>query len=232
MLLLSGYALKEELVVRASNERTSSYSESYTVAECTRSFTDVSEATLLRNDILYIACRGIVDGLPNSTPLGTYRFEPNGIASRGALAKILKRAYGIETYIPTTPSFNDVPTTNVFYNFIESLNRAGVMRGLNQSQCAALGVAFPCFGPNVPVSRAQAAVSIVNAKRYALYDPVMPTFVDVPSSYWAYGRIETVAGKAIILGQQCTQQTGTCYRPNDSVRRRELSSMIRRDIER
>lgn len=59
------------------------------------------------------------------------------------------------------PRFSDVPPTDLDYEAISLLAGLEIIRGFSAGECAALGVAHPCFGPDRPVKRAQAAALIV-----------------------------------------------------------------------
>jgi hypothetical protein len=62
---------------------------------------------------------------------------------------------------PATATFNDVPTSNQFFQFIEALNAAGITGGCQVSP--------PLYCPNNPVTRGQMAVFL--AKALGLYWP-------------------------------------------------------------
>lgn len=123
-------------------------------------------------------------------------------------------------------------TINKLSLFIEAAFAAAVVNGLNPAQCAALGVASPCYGPNVQISRAQVAVIVQRAQGYALVTPPNPTFSDVGTNNFAYAAIERLASRGIITGAACpVPQSGLCFRPNDFIRRGELSKVVRRALE-
>lgn len=189
---------------------------------CYVSFTDVDTTHLFYDSIMYLACRNVVSGLPNGD--GTFRFNPNGSTTRGEFAKIAKRGFGLPDYTPTTPTFADVPTSNVFYPFIEAAARAGVVSG------AACGAAL-CYRPSDPIRRGEVAVIIRRARNYPTLTPSVPTFADVPANHFAYGAVEALYSRGIISGAECNSGGGLCYRPNDNIRRGELSRIVRRAVE-
>ena len=188
---------------------------------CNVSFTDVPTSNVFYNDIRYLACRGIVTGSGGL-------FRPNDNTRRGEFAKIAVVGFGIQAYTPATPTFGDVPTNNVFYNFIEAAAHAGAITGFTQpSQCS--GTSVPCFRPNNNVTRAQVAIIVQRIRNFTPFTPATPTFADVPTSNFAYAAIETLAQRGIISGGACGG--GTCFRPNDSIRRGELSKVVSRAIQ-
>ncbi len=193
-----------------------------TATPCAIRFSDVPTSYIFYGDIQYLACRGIVSGANGF-------FSPNANASRGQFAKIATLGFAIPSFTPTSPTFVDVASGSIFYGYIEAAAHAGVVNGLTASQCLALGTPGTCYAPNVSISRAQVAVIVQRAKQYALFTPTVQTFSDVPAANFAYAAIETLAHNNIINGAACG--TSLCFRPNDSIRRGELSKVVRRAIE-
>jgi len=177
-------------------------------------------------DIQFLACRGIINGFVGGT------FQPNANTTRGQFAKIAINGFGLPAFTPTTPSFVDVPANYVFYSFIEAAFNAGAILGLDSSQCASLGTPGRCFGPNQNITRAQVAAIVLRSRQYAVATPASgQTFQDVPRNYFAFAAIETLANRSIILGNTCASGNGLCFRPNDNIRRGELSAVTRRAIQ-
>jgi hypothetical protein len=56
------------------------------------------------------------------------------------------------------------------------------------------------FGPTVSVDRAMMAVFVSRAAKLTLTAPATASFPDVPTDYWAYSEIETLADAGIVLG--------------------------------
>jgi len=104
-----------------------------------------------------------------------------------------------------------------------------MLHGLPAERCTGLHLTAPCFGVDVPISRAQVAVIVQRARSYPIVTTTTPTFADVPAGNFAYAAVETLAGRNIISGAACTG--GLCFRPNDNIRRGELSKVVRRAIE-
>jgi len=193
-----------------------------TAPPCDINFTDVLTSNLFYSDIRFLACRGVVSGANGL-------FRPNANASRGEFAKITTIGFGLPPFSPTSTTFVDVPTTNLFYQYIEAAAAAGVVNGLSAAQCAALGTPGTCYGPNVQISRVQVVVIVQRARNYVVFTPDNPTFRDVPVNAFGYAAVETLVSRGIINGAPCG--TSLCFRPNDNIKRGELSKVVRRAIE-
>ncbi len=194
-----------------------------TPTPCSISFSDVPSSNLFYNDIQFLACRGVVSGSGGL-------FRPNDNSKRGEFAKIAVVGFGIAAYNPTAPTFRDVAQNNVFYGYIEAAAHAGAITGFTQpGQCP--GGAAPCFLPNNNVTRAQVAIIVQRARNYPVATPNTPTFRDVANNNFAYAAIEVLANRGIINGAACSSGGGQCFRPNDNIRRGELSKVVRRAIE-
>ena len=110
----------------------------------TQTFQDVPPGSPFHTYIERMAKRGIISGYtcggvgeqciaPNNRPY----FRPNANVSRGQLTKIVSNASGYSE-TPKAQTFEDVPTANAFYLFVERLVSRGVMSG------------YPCGGPGEP----------------------------------------------------------------------------------
>ncbi len=186
------------------------------------SFIDVPTTNIFYSDIQFLACRGVISGFPGNT------FQPNSNTTRGQFAKIATLGFGISPATPVTPSFSDVAANNVFYRYVEAAAAANVIRGASSAVCDELGVTAPCFAPNRNISRVQVAVIVQRARNYAVATPATPTFADVPAGTFGYAEVETLAARGIIGGGPCG--SGLCFRPNDNIKRGELSKVVRRAI--
>ncbi len=197
----------------------------------TPSFSDVPATNIFVSYIEFLYCNGIVGGFPN-TPPTTIRFEPNSNTTRGQFAKIAKLGFGIPSYVPAAPTFRDVAVSNVFYGYVEAVAHVGAVNGLTAAQCTGLGTTAPCYGPNVNITRGQVAAIVQRVRRYAVYSPTSPTFSDVAANNLFYNAIETLAHGGIISGNYCAGTSGPfCFRPNDNIKRGELSKVVKRSID-
>ncbi len=89
----------------------------------------------------------------------------------------LDQSLGIHEVSPATPAFSDVPITNPDYKYIEGAYLSGIISGITPTE----------FGPNDPITRAEAAKVLVEAYEGGNYTPTQSstTFSDnasIPSS--------------------------------------------------
>lgn len=111
-------------------------------------------------------------------------------------------------------SFTDVPSTNIFYRFIETLLHTGVTGGCGSNQ----------YCPSNPVTRGQMAVFLLKSKFGQTYVPPQATgtvFTDVPISHPFAAWIEQLAALGI---------TGGCgggnYCPGSPVNRQQMAAFL------
>ena len=158
--------------------------------------------------------RGILSGYAGGI------FRPAAYTTRGEFAKIAVNAFGVPAYTPTSgQSFSDVPRSHPFFRYVEAAARANVIQGLGNSS----------FGINRNITRADATLIVVHTRGYALLNPTIPTFSDVPRDFYAYQAIETLAARGIINGS--SGGGGFIFRPADPITRGELAKVTRRAIE-
>lgn len=197
-----------------------------TPTPCGLSFNDIA-GSVFRSDILYLACRGTINGFADGS------FRPDATTRRGEFAKLIVRAFGLPRSTPQAQSFSDVPSSNAFYIFVESAYAGGLLSGYSRELCVGLGVAYPCFGPNQNVTRAQTAAIIQRSGNYPVMTPPSgQRFADVPPGSFGYAAIENLASYGIINGGACSNGGGLCFRPGNPINRGELSRVLRRALER
>ncbi len=105
-------------------------------------FKDVPSGFHAYHDIRAISGVGFMTGRSDST------FDPNGYLTRGQMATILVRAYGLEAPLPEKPTFTDVEVDHWAYEAIETLAYHGIASGYQDGR----------FGPSDSVSRAHFSV--------------------------------------------------------------------------
>ena len=114
-------------------------------------------------------------------------------------------------------SFADVPKTNGFYRFVETLLHQGITGGCGGSN----------YCPADLTSRAQMAVFVLVAKEGTGYSPVACSppnlFADVPETNGFCRWIEELANRGVVSG--CG---GGNYCPNDPVTREQMSIFVLR----
>ncbi len=112
------------------------------VTTSTRSFSDVAASNSFYGPIMTLAARGTVNGYSDGT------FRPNANVTRGEFSKMVVGSFGFQTNTQGGPHFSmDVPTSNTFYSFVETLYALNVINGYSAST----------FGVNDSVTREQMA---------------------------------------------------------------------------
>ncbi len=186
-----------------------------TPTDCANPFVDITGNTFYLA-IHYLNCRGIVNGLDAT------HYGPAGTSTRGQFAKVVVLGFGTPLYTPIVQDFVDVPPSYFAYVFIESGYHAGILSGFDQASCTAHGVGFPCYLPNLPITRGQLTKLVVNAGGYTLITPTTgPDFVDVPPSNVFYVSIETAYHNGIVNGYP-----GRLFLPNANIRRDEMAQIV------
>lgn len=188
---------------------------SATPSECDISFSDVAYGYWAATYISHLACLHVVNGV------GGGQFSPGGAASRDQFARMIVLARGWPLVTPTSPTFSDVNTSNPFYAYIETAVAHNAISGANQQQCQSRGLAYPCYLPHDPISRAQMALIVVRAYGWTVNTSGGPHFSDVPPSAFAYAQIETCYHRGIVNGIG-----GGRFAPNASITRDQLARML------
>jgi len=116
-------------------------------------------------------------------------------------------------------SFTDVPLTNGFYRFIETLLHHGVSAGCGGTN----------YCPGDFVTREQIPVFTLVAKEGSGYAPpacTTPVFTDVPASSGFCRFIEELVRRGVVAG--CG---GTSYCPSDPVTREQMAVFVLRTLD-
>jgi hypothetical protein len=131
--------------------------------------------------------------------------------------------FGWVPFNPYFRTFNDVPPSDTFYQYVETCYLRNVLGG------------YPCGGPGEPcddhdrpyfrpgndITRAQVTKMLVLARGWEVIYPLIPTFNDVPPGHWAYGYIETAAAHGVIGGYW-----DGSFRPGNHITRAQLAKML------
>ncbi|PZR98381.1 MAG: hypothetical protein DLM69_08730 [Candidatus Chloroheliales bacterium] len=192
-----------------------------TPTTCPVPFVDIS-GNVFRGAIIYLYCRGVVNGTDPT------HYSPAGTSTRAQFAKVVVLGFGIPFYTPTGgPDFTDVPSSYFAYVYIETGFHAGILSGFDAPGCTAHGATYPCYLPNIPITRAQLTKLVVNAAHYPLFTPTGggQTFSDVPNTNIFYVSIETAHNKGVINGYP----DGT-FRPNNNIRRDEMAQIVYKGV--
>ena len=181
-------------------------------------FTDVHPTDYFYEAVRYLYCHGAISGYAGNI------FLPYNNTTRGQLSKIIVLAEAWAIYTPPSPTFNDVPTTQTFYQYIETAYSHSIISGY---VCGSPGEPCPglYFRPGANVTRAQLSKIIVLAQGWALYTPPSPTFTDVPATNNFYTYIETAYSHGIISGYSCGT---TCleFRPSANATRGQICKIV------
>jgi hypothetical protein len=196
-----------------------------TPSGCTITFTDVAPGSTFYNNIMCLACRGIVSGYSDGT------FRPNNEVTRGQLAKIVSNAAGFSEPV-TSQTFADVPPSNTFYEWIERLVRRGYMSGY---VCGGPGEPcvnnMPYFRPFANATRGQTSKIVSNAAGFT-ETPSGQAFQDVPPTHTFYNEIQRLASRNIMGGYACGGPGEPCingrpyFRPGNNVTRGQSSKIV------
>ena len=168
----------------------------------TPSFKDVPEGHAFFNEIEALSKAGIINGVGNGN------FNPKGNVTRGQFAKMIVKALDLKP--SKTVSFKDVPSTNIFYNEINTLASLNI----------ALGDEKGNFNPNQFVTREQIALFLSRALQISSDKPL--PFEDVTNYKTA---IAALYEKEIINGK-----TATTFDPKANATRGEAAALITRTI--
>jgi len=197
-----------------------------TSTACPIQFNDVDENNTFYANIRCLACRGIISGYADGT------FRPNNQVTRGQLAKMVSNAAGFSEPV-SGQTFQDVPPTQTFYEFIERLTTRGYMTGYI---CGSVGepcLGRPYFRPFANATRGQTSKIVSNAARFT-EPPVGQTFEDVPSNHTFYEFVQRLATRNVMQGYECGRPGEPCvgpenrpyFRPGNDVTRGQSSKIV------
>lgn len=185
-----------------------------TPIQCANQFSDI-EGDTFYTAIHTLACLHLVSGTDPT------HYSPAATASRAQFARVVVKSFGLSVTTPVSPTFSDVPPSYFAYADIESGVAAGILSGYDAGGCAAGGATYPCFLPNKPITRAELTKLTVKAIELPHQHPLVQTFSDVPTTYFAYHYIEIAYVNHIITG---TGQTR--FSPDVPIRRDEMASIV------
>ena len=187
---------------------------------CAIRFSDEPPGNPFYRYVRCLACLGIVNGYPDGT------FRPNNLITRSQLSKIASNAEGFNDN-QTIQSFEDVPPSDPFFQYIGRLASRGYINGY---PCGDPGE--PCQPGNLPyfrpynnVTRGQMSKILSNAAGFN-DTPSGQQFQDIaPGSVW-YSYVYRLSTHNIIHGYPCGGNGEPCgpgnlpyFRPNaDSTR--------------
>ena len=194
---------------------------------CTLTFTDVPSTHTFYAEIRCLACRGVLGGYADGT------FKPQNNITRGQIAKVVSNAANFTEPVGGQ-TYQDVPPTQTFYEWIERLSRRGVMGGY---PCG--GVGEPCmpgnrpyFRPGADATRGQLSKIVSNAAQ--ITDPVSGQFyADVPTTNPFYTEIMRLTNRGVMsgypcggVGEPCDTQNRPYFRWGANVTRGQASKIV------
>ena len=193
-----------------------------TPADCANPFVDIN-GNVFYGAIHYLNCRGVINGTDPT------HYSPAGTSTRGQFAKVVVLGFGEQLYTPPggAQDFTDVLPSYFAYAFIETGFHNGILSGFDPVGCAAHNAAYPCYLPNIPITRGQLTKLVVGAAHYPAFTPTGGgrTFSDVLPSNVFFVSIETAHYKGVINGYP----DGT-FRPNNNIRRDEMAQIVYKGV--
>ncbi|MFL5734847.1 MAG: S-layer homology domain-containing protein, partial [Chloroflexia bacterium] len=207
-----------------STPRPGSPTNTPTSTVCPIHFTDVLTTDYFYDGVRWLYCRGAISGYGDNT------FRPYANTTRGQMVKIVVLAYGGPIYTPTTPTFKDVPTTQAFYQYIETAAHNNIVSGYNCGEVPSEPCPGVYFRPNNLVTRGQLSKIVVVAARWSLLNPNNPHFNDVGRNSPFYTYIETAYCHQVLAGYICGGPGEPCpgnyFRPGNNAIRGQISKMV------
>ncbi len=189
---------------------------------CPVAFVDIN-GNVFYGAIVYLYCHHAVNGTDAS------HYTPAGTSTRGQFAKVVVLGFGLTFYTPSagTQDFHDVAPGYFAYLYIETGFHNGILSGFDPGSCAAHGVQYPCYLPNIPITRGQLTKLVVNAAHYPLFTPSggIQTYNDVPPNNVFFVSIETAHHKGVINGYP-----DRTFRPNNNIRRDEMAQIVYKGV--
>ena len=178
-------------------------------------FTD-TENHWAKSDIEFVTKRGLFSGT------GDGEFSPDRLMTRGMFVTVLGKLAKVDTANLTSSSFKDVKSDAYYLPFIQWANTAGIVKGVSSDE----------FAPDMPISREQMAVmllkyikamniDIAKLREEKLFDD------EDEMSTWAKEAVKEIQMMGILSGKPDNK-----FDPKGSATRAEVSSMLRRFIER
>ena len=196
-------------------------------AGCDARFSDLCPDHWAYSFVECLASRNILGGYSDGT------FRPSNNITRGQLSKVVSNAAGFSD--PTGgQTFEDVPPSNPFYQFVERMASRGIMSG------------YPCGGPGEPcgsgsrpyfrvnsnATRGQIAKIVSNAEGYS-DNPPGPIFQDVAPGSAFYAWVQRLSSRGIMGGYPCGGPGEPCgsgnlpyFRPNNSATRAQVAKIV------
>jgi hypothetical protein len=178
--------------------------ETFTIRQAKSVFNDVSDPNNWSYHYIYaIYTEGITVGCGNNN------YCPNESVTRGQMAAFIIRAkYGENFTYTQTPYFSDVPSTHVFFKYVQKFRDDGIT------------AVSDIYGVNNYVTRGQMAAFIIRALYGETFTyTTTPYFSDVPSNHTFFKYVQKLKDEGI------TAVTGT-YDVDSVVSREQMAAFL------
>ncbi|HYP39497.1 MAG TPA: hypothetical protein VEX13_03985 [Chloroflexia bacterium] len=184
---------------------------SATVPSCTLQFSDVPPSNTFYPYVRCLACRGIDTGYQCGGPgepcnaNNDRYFRPDSLIKRDDLAHMVAASAGFNEN-PGSRKFQDVPTSNPYYNWVQRMANRGLIGGY---PCGTVP-SEPCVGPAnlayyrpaANATRGQISKIVSNGAGYN-ETPAGQLFEDVPPSHAFYQWVQRLANRGVMGGYPC-----------------------------
>ena len=192
----------------------------FSVAVAATTFTDASSISDWAADsVAALADSGVLSGRPDGS------FDPQGQLNRAEVAKVAVEAAGLTEDTTGAPHFNDVASSDWYYNYVETLYNNGVVGGINGGALDANGMAT--YNPAGTLNRAEGSKILVDAfDLETSYSGTPPNFPDVASSAWYFDYVETAYAHGIINGYSDGN-----FGPGDAITREQVAVIAKAGVD-
>ena len=175
-------------------------------------FTDVRTSDWFYDPVKYVYEEGLMTGT------GATAFAPNVTTTRAMIVSILYRLEGGPAVSGNNSPFNDVHTSDWYYDAVRWAERTGVVGGVGGG----------CFAPNMAITREQLAAMLMNYANYkhqnvsARADLSRYSDADRVSA-WAEDAVAWANAEGYISGM-----TATTIAPQGSATRAQVAAILQR----
>ncbi len=211
-MLCSGFAFAEGTDINGTelfdNQTSETAQDSQTVAETVSEnkdapmFSDVPEDAPYADDVKKLVEYGIIAGYPDGT------FRPYGEVTRAEMCKMINLTLGYTDFLGVT-GFSDVTTSNWYYAFALSAQKAGYIKGYEDGS----------FGGGRNITRQEVCTILVRLLKPM--DLGIPVTINDTVSGWAKNDVELVVQNFIMPLEE-----GNTFRATENLKRHELASVL------
>ncbi|HMR00977.1 MAG TPA: S-layer homology domain-containing protein [Candidatus Gracilibacteria bacterium] len=177
-------------------------------------FSDVSSNDWFAADVENLVTLGVIDG---SQPA----YRPADSANRAEMSKLIIEAFDIPLESPQFQTFTDVPTSQWYFKYVETMAMNGIAVGYTDAN----GNLTENFGPQDPITREQAAKMIILGASLPINQECTAVFSDVTHTMWSYEYVNTLYANSIVEGYE----DGT-FLPHKNINRAEIARIISKSL--